>query len=369
MRVSVLSLRLATHTAPPPTAIRFGPSPTPITRVTSEPWSMRVTVSSPLFVTQTAPSPTATPAGSRPTLMTRLAPVLTSTRVTVLLWRPITQTAPDPTARSCRPSGIATCARMLRELALTRTAIPGVSRMPTHTPRSPAETATSLALGAPGIAIGAPTRLCERSPMATSVASRWTPTHTRPANADAAAGSGPTNGRNCVRRPVGRRTVRRWLCVRRTHTRPPATTTAFGRPSTFTVRATRPATAASGRLAPVGLVRPVLLVAPPRAPSPPDSATAATTPRASTGSAASAHTRPAPPRRRARPPAAGAHPRRRRGPPPPGGARAAAPGRGGLGEDSRRRVGWGGRPGPRGRGGAGGAAALAPGGGLAAHRR
>ena len=71
----------------------------------------------------------------------------------------ITQTAPDPTARSCRPSGIGTRARMPRELGLTRTAIPGVSRMPTHTPRSPAETPTSLALGAPGIAMGAPTRL------------------------------------------------------------------------------------------------------------------------------------------------------------------------------------------------------------------
>jgi hypothetical protein len=35
MRESVLSLRLATHRAPPPSAIRSGVSPTPIVLVTS----------------------------------------------------------------------------------------------------------------------------------------------------------------------------------------------------------------------------------------------------------------------------------------------------------------------------------------------
>ena len=57
MRVTVEAIELATQTAPAPTATPFGPRPTGMVRVFSDPLSIRVTVSSPLLVTHTAPRP------------------------------------------------------------------------------------------------------------------------------------------------------------------------------------------------------------------------------------------------------------------------------------------------------------------------
>src|SRR6185436_1342700 len=284
-----LSLRLATQTAPPPTATRFGPSPTPMTRVTSEPWSIRVTVSSALFVTHTAPAPTATPAGSLPTLMTRFWPLATSTRVTVLLRRPRTQTAPAPTARSCTPSGMTTWATIWRRVGLTRVASPGVPRTPTQTPRSPAATPTILPRS-DGIGIGLPITLWLLRPTETRVESRWTPTQSRPESDAAAAGSAPTRGRYGARAPDRRRVASRSLRARSTHTSPPATTTAFGRLPTLIVRTTRPATA--GTWSPAGVVVAVVGVLDDAGvpPPPPGRASAATTASATTGIAASAQT-------------------------------------------------------------------------------
>jgi hypothetical protein len=61
MRVTLLSPKLATHTAPAPTATPSGSVPTGIGRPTTRPvsGSMRVTVFATLLVTQTKPSPKA----------------------------------------------------------------------------------------------------------------------------------------------------------------------------------------------------------------------------------------------------------------------------------------------------------------------